>query len=55
MYSSPVGYGCIKMKEIIQLLKEMDYKGTLAIEHFGALDQLGYMNKSADWIKSQIR
>jgi L-ribulose-5-phosphate 3-epimerase len=54
MYSSPVGYGCIRMKEIIDLLKVMDYQGTLTIEHFGSLNQIDYMEKSARWIKSQL-
>jgi len=54
MYSSPVGYGCIHMKEIIEKLKEMDYQGTLTIEHFGSLNHIDYMEKSANWIKSQI-
>ncbi|HEY5586523.1 MAG TPA: sugar phosphate isomerase/epimerase [Ruminiclostridium sp.] len=54
MYSSPVGYGVIHMKEIIAMLKEMDYQGTLTIEHFGSLNHIDYMEKSAKWIKSQI-
>lgn len=54
MYASPVGYGCIPMKEIIKILSEMDYQGTLTIEHFGSLNQIDYMEKSARWIKSQL-
>lgn len=51
MYSAPVGSGCIKMKEIIEIVKESGYDDYFAIEHFGSLDQIGYMKKSAEWLK----
>lgn len=54
MYASPVGKGCIHMEEIIHGLKEIGYDDTLAIEHFGALDQLEFMKESARWIKETI-
>lgn len=50
MYSSPVGSGCIKMKEIIEAVKESGYDDYFAIEHFGALDQISYMKESAKWL-----
>lgn len=52
LYTAPVGAGCIQMKELFDKLKSIDYDNTLAIEHFGAPDQLSYIKKSADWIRS---
>ena len=51
MYSAPVGSGLIKMKEIIEIVKESGYDDYFAIEHFGSLDQLGFMKESAEWLK----
>lgn len=54
LFASPVGAGCIRMEEIIRRLKGMGYDDTLAIEHFGASDQLAFMEQSAGWLKSRI-
>lgn len=54
MYSSPVGYGCIQMEEIISRLKNLEYRGFLAIEHFGSQQQIDYIENSARWILSNI-
>ncbi len=54
MYTSPVGYGSIQMKEIVNRLKEINYEGFLAIEHFGSQNQIEYIEKSANWILSNI-
>ena len=54
MYPSPVGYGCIHMKEILSLLHSIKYEDYLTIEHFGAIDQLNYMELSSKWILSQV-
>lgn len=54
LYASSVGAGCIRMEEIISRLKDMGYDDTLAIEHFGAADQLGFMKQSAKWLKNMI-
>lgn len=54
LYPSPVGSGCIRIAEILQLLKAEGYGDTLAIEHFDAVDQLGYMEQSAAWLRSQL-
>jgi len=51
MYSAPVGSGIIKMKEIIDIVKNSGYDDYFAIEHFGPLDQLGFMEQSALWLK----
>ena len=50
MYSSPVGNGCIKMKEIIETIKQNGYDDYFAIEHFGACNQLSYLKQSVDWL-----
>lgn len=50
MYSCSVGSGCIKMKEIIEKVIENGYDGYFAIEHFGSLNQLEDMKKSAVWL-----
>lgn len=50
IYSSPVGFGCIKIEEILKRLKAMKYDGLLSIEHFGSLDQLGFIEESSRWL-----
>ncbi len=47
---SPVGYGFLKMKEMIERLKVSHYDGFLAIEHFDAPNYLDFIQKSADWL-----
>lgn len=54
LYASPVGAGCIRMEDIISRLKDMGYDDTLAIEHFGAADQLAFMEQSAKWLQNMI-
>lgn len=54
MFSSPVGYGCIRMEEIIGRLKGIGYDDIVAIEHFGSLKQLDYMKQSAEWLRKRI-
>lgn len=51
MYPSAVGCGCIKMKKIIEHLKNCGYNGIYAIEHFGADNQLKYMEESAKFLE----
>lgn len=52
LFPSPVGSGCIPMKEIAERLKADGYQATAAIEHFDAPDQLAYMKQSAEWLRS---
>ena len=40
--------------ELVGKLKDKGYKGYLAIEHFGAPDQLGFMLKSAEFLKGLL-
>ncbi len=46
LYPSPSCYGEIGLREIISKAKTSGYKGVYAIEHFGASNQLDYMEKS---------
>lgn len=50
----PVGDGYMPIAELVQALKEQNYQGYLAIEHFGAPDQLGFMLKSAEFLKTLL-
>ena len=54
LYASPVGYGEMKIKKILELLKADGYTGPLSIEHYGAPNMLEYLKKSAEWVKSQM-
>ncbi len=58
MYSSPVGFGDIPMKQLISLVKENAGKQnrgdmTFIIEHFDSRHQLEDMQKSAAWLLAQ--
>lgn len=50
----PVGDGYMPIAELVGKLKENGYQGYLAIEHFGAPDQLGFMLKSAEFLKGLL-
>lgn len=51
MYSCAVGSGCIRMKEILDQIIGSGYDDYLSIEHFGSLNQLSDMEKSAAYLK----
>lgn len=51
LYSSAVGSGVIPMTTILELLNKKGYSGTIAIEHFGSIDQLSDMKTSASFLK----
>ena len=55
MYSCAVGSGCIQMKEILDQIIANGYDGYLSIEHFGSLDQLSDMEKSAAYLKNFLK
>ena len=50
MYSSPVGSGCIQMKEIVEKILASGYDDYFAIEHFGSCQQLQDIETSAAWL-----
>lgn len=52
MYSCAVGSGCIKIKEIVEKILETAYDDYFAIEHFGSLNQLDDMKKSAKFLEN---
>lgn len=54
MYPSPVGYGCIAMKEILHNLSAIGYDDFVTIEHFGVKDQLKCMELSAKWVSEHL-
>ncbi len=49
IYPTPVGVGQIDMKAILDKLVDISYDGYFTVEHFGEVDQLDYMEKSAKW------
>ncbi len=51
LFSSPVGYGSIKIETIVKNLLKNGYDGWFAIEHFGSQNQLTDMKKSAAKLK----
>ena len=50
----PVGDGYVPIAELVKKLKDQGYQGYLAIEHFGAPDQLGFMLKSAEYLRKLL-
>lgn len=50
LYSSPVGSGCIPIKEIVVHMLEQGYEGYFAIEHFGSKQQLEDMKRSSEYL-----
>lgn len=53
-YPVPVGEGCVPIRELLLRLREIGYDGYLAIEHFGAPDQLEYIRRSAAWLSALL-
>lgn len=51
LYPAPVGGGCLPMLDLLRALRRDGYDGDLAIEHFGAADQMGYIVASAQWLR----
>lgn len=47
----PVGAGYMPIAELVLKLKAQGYEGYLAIEHFGAPDQMEYIKKSAEYLR----
>ena len=47
----PVGEGYMPIAELVEKLKAQNYKGYLAIEHFGAPDQLAYLLQSTEYLR----
>ncbi|MBQ8193808.1 MAG: sugar phosphate isomerase/epimerase [Oscillospiraceae bacterium] len=55
MYPSVVGEGVIGMESLVRRLIADGYAGTLAIEHFGANDQMDHMRISAENLRSYMQ
>lgn len=54
LYPAPVGAGCIRMKEIVTALEKTGYDGIYTIEHFGAGNQLEFIEASVKWLKGCV-
>ena len=54
MYPAPVGGGIIVIERLAAQLISEGYEGIFAIEHFGAIDQLKYMEQSAEMLRAVI-
>lgn len=50
----PAGSGYMPIGAVVRDLKNRGYGGFLAVEHFGAADQLEFMRKSAEYLKTLI-
>ncbi len=55
MYPAVVGEGVIGIEALVRELLSDGYAGTLAIEHFGALNQWEYMKKSAENLRGYMQ
>ncbi len=51
LYPAPVGGGCLPIIDLLRALRRDGYDGDLAIEHYGAADQMSYIRASASWLK----
>lgn len=54
LYPCPVGYGEIRMEELVAGLKADGYEGVYTIEHYGAADMLDCLEKSIQWTRERI-
>ena len=55
MYPCESGGGYIGIEDIIKKAVNDGYDGYLAVEHFGAADQLLYMKRSAENLRSYLK
>lgn len=54
MYPCEVGSGYIGIGELVRQLLRDGYSGSFSIEHFGAVDQLGYAEKSVRYLQKIV-
>ena len=54
MYPAFVGDGIIKIKNIHTNLEKLNYNGIYTIEHFGAENQIDYMEYSAKYLLTKV-
>lgn len=54
MYACPTGEGCIAVTHIVRELVKNGYDGIYTIEHFGAYDQLGFIERSAENLRGML-
>lgn len=54
LYPCPVGYGEIKIAELLEKLRQNGYHGAYTIEHYDSAATLDYLKKSAAWLKERL-
>lgn len=54
LYPAPVGGGDLPLEEIVARLKQDGYQGAYTIEHYGAAHPWEYLQRSVEWVKSQL-
>ncbi len=54
LYPAPVGFGDLKIEELISRLKQDGYDGVYTIEHYGSRRMLSYLEQSAAWVKARV-
>lgn len=55
MYPSPVGFGDIRIREILEQLKQRGYQGSVIVELFNYSDMLEGIRSSVQWVKENIQ
>lgn len=54
LYPAPVGFGEIKIEELISRLRKDGYDGIYTIEHYGSNAMLDYLERSVKWVKARV-
>ena len=54
IYPCPVGYGEMKLVQLLELLNRDGYSGAYTIEHYDSNATLDYLKKSVAWVKEHI-
>lgn len=54
IYPAPVGFGDLKIEELISRLKRDGYDGVYTIEHYDTNRMLDYLRQSAAWVNARI-
>ena len=54
MFSCPVGWGDIPIKELLVMAEKAGFDGFCSAEHYGVDDQWDFMVKSAQWLNENM-
>ncbi len=55
IFPAPTGSGVIPMREFLNTVLQTGYTGYFTVEHYGAANQLDFMQKSAGWMLDFIK